>query len=320
MARTVGWGSLHPYYNPPNLPPNEPRPTPITNGDGKPLDQSLFPGFNDFVYAVPIGKESKILIPKTFDDDDAPDAYWHNDGDGTAQKLFKTCIAYEEIGEEHPRLLRYLARDPWTGLPTFVRPSGPPLVGFVGEHRAVMYPPDLADEYIRLAPAYQPLILSWSLHLLSALRFIHEHNIIFGKIDHDCCWLSSDLSLSLVGFYDADFRDEFGFWSRSWLPGRASVKSDIYGWATFLFLFLTEGEYHDWPQNHEVSGSPDLPDRLIAREVLRKCCAMEYENADDVWRDFEAALKESGYEVDGDSLKELDPLQLVGSADGAGES
>jgi hypothetical protein len=43
----------------------------------------------------------------------------------TTQACYRACVACEKLGKEHPQLLRYLRREPWTGFPVFAIPSGP---------------------------------------------------------------------------------------------------------------------------------------------------------------------------------------------------
>jgi hypothetical protein len=151
--------------------------------------------------------------------------------------VYQTCIAYEQIGEDHPQILKYLGPDEWTGFPILARPSGPPLKKFLLEHSAAMFPPELEDSSIKLSPKYHPLVLSWSLQLLSTLSFIHPHSIIYSAQDlMSVCFLSSTLSLLLVGFLDARFVDEYGY--KSVISyNNASVKQDLRTWQlSFIFV------------------------------------------------------------------------------------
>jgi serine/threonine protein kinase len=242
-----------------------------------------------------------IIVPGSYDDDDSPQAYWWEDSN--TKHLFKTCIAYETLGDNHPRLLHYLSRDPWTGLPMFTKPTGPSLEKFIEDNNLAMYPPELKQNFIQLSPEFQPLILNWALQLLSALKFIHSHKILYGTLGNQNCWLSSDLSLLLTGFMDAEFRDGYGYRGSSSVPN-VSVRSDVYGWALFVYRLMTNN-HHDWPEVRDfpMSGTRSVPRELPAGDVLRKCYTQQYEDVEQVLADFQAAIMEKGYGLDGNVLK-----------------
>jgi serine/threonine protein kinase len=157
-----------------------------------------------------------------------------------------------------------------------------------------MYPSEPKQNFLQLGQEFQPLVLNWALQLLSALKFIHSHNILYGTLDVQNCWLSSGTSLLLAGFMDAEFRDGYGYWGRSSVHN-ISVKSDIYSWAFFIYRLMTNN--HDWPD------SGDVPSEIPASDVLRKCCTQQYEDAEQVLVDFRAVILGKGYELDGDELK-----------------
>jgi hypothetical protein len=103
MART-GTRQAHPYYQPLTTLPDEPRVASI------PFDQ---PGYcyaeiTSEIAALPLGQDEDavILVPREYDGDDSPRAYWRKQA--TASACFKTCIAYEKLkgeGEEHPHIV-----------------------------------------------------------------------------------------------------------------------------------------------------------------------------------------------------------------------
>jgi len=101
MARTTRRQIVHPYYQPPQ-PPNDPRPTPLVRGSGRP---QCFASPNEETTATPIDEDSLILLPREYNGDDE-DEHWRDQS--SAQSLFKTCIAYEQIGEDSPRIVRYV--------------------------------------------------------------------------------------------------------------------------------------------------------------------------------------------------------------------
>ena len=101
MARTTRRQIVHPYSLPPQ-PPNVPRPTPLVRGSGRP---QCFASLNEEITVTPIDEYSLILLPREYNGDDE-DEYWRDQP--SAQSLFKTCIAYEQIGEDSPRIVRYV--------------------------------------------------------------------------------------------------------------------------------------------------------------------------------------------------------------------
>ena len=101
MARTTRRQIVHRYYQPPQL-PNDPRLAPLVRGSGRP---QCFASPNEETTATPINEDSLILLPQEYNGDDE-DEYWRNQS--SAQSLFKTCIAYEQIGEDSPRIVRYV--------------------------------------------------------------------------------------------------------------------------------------------------------------------------------------------------------------------
>jgi hypothetical protein len=101
MART-GTREIHPYYQAPTSPPAEPREVPI------PFDQpgSCYAEITGEIAALLLGQDAMILVPREYDGDDSPDAYWRKQA--TASACFKTCIAYLKLkGEEHPHIVPY---------------------------------------------------------------------------------------------------------------------------------------------------------------------------------------------------------------------
>ena len=181
---------------------------------------------------------------------------------------------------------RYITRDPWTGFPILTKPSGPPLETFLTQHRNKIFPADSTQ----LNASYFPLLASWILQALSALGFIHSHpNFFYHDLCISSCWLSSDLSLSLVGFLAADFKDAngdvhvgFGSFngpamrlnrvkSSASASASVSVKSDLFDWATFVFMLMTgkeperdpEDEWSDVTVQNREGEFPVLEEKLM---------------------------------------------------------
>jgi hypothetical protein len=162
----------------------------------------------------------------------------------------------------------------------------------------------LSGGVIKINPKFQPLILYWALQLLSALKVIHSHGIIYGELDNESIQLQSDSSLLLTSFMDADFRDGHGYQGRSSIPD-ASVKSDIYGWVLFLYRLMTNNdqkwpEIKDFSRSHNFDVSSDLP----VVEVMRKCVARRYDTVAQLDFEFREGLKAQGYELNEHNLRE----------------
>ena len=50
-----------------------------------------------------LDNNSVILLSSEYEGENK-DEYWL--GQGSAESLFKTCVVYEKIGEDHPRIAR----------------------------------------------------------------------------------------------------------------------------------------------------------------------------------------------------------------------
>jgi hypothetical protein len=305
MARAKQWGTDRPGYDRPAPRLNTSRPTLLTGG------KILTDAFPSTVMVLQLDRHSMIVVPGSYNDDDSLNAPWIKDDAQDMKRLFKTCVAYEIMGDNHPHLLQFLSRDPWTDLPVFTKPSGPGLEKFIRDNHTTLYPPALHNNLIRLDLKFQPLVLSWALQLLSALKFVHSHNILYGTLEIRSFWLSKDLSLLLVGFMDAAFHDGYGYQGYSSVPN-ISVKSDLYGWALFVYRLMTNNN-HGWPEIRDFpgNGTPSLPSDFPAGEVLQKCYTQRYENVQQLWIDFQAVMTAKGYELDGDLLKDFDIHDLL---------
>jgi len=189
-----------------------------------------------------------------------------------------------------------------------------------------MYPSELEDKFVAISPKYLPLVIHWALNTLSALRFIHAHDIVYGDLDlHENCCLTQNLSLQLVGFMQSAFQDpERGEFHEGRYGEQYVVESDIFYWAVFLYKLLTNKYYthrqydggSGWrdellPQL-EVPGYTDMSD--VVGNIVKKCFASEYKTADEVWTEFVAVLQKGGYEVEdsGLGLKSFDPSSVDG--------
>jgi hypothetical protein len=307
---------VHPYYKAPPEPPNYPR-SPATP------ESTEFPELKidhircgEGIYLQWLDMESCLMFPDIFEDDLSDGAGWRRDFD--TLRCFKTCIAYEKINQDHPRILPYIRRHENTGFPVLKGPTGPTLEEFVKRQADVMY----ADRVLN--PDWQPLVFRWALHYLSALKFIHSHGIVWGSEFLYTC-LDETLSLRLIGFADSYFDDGYmngpaGHTDSEvyleFQTGQQTIKADLRAWARRFAYF--------WPEYNllcqttgDVLASAKLANFLPGAEVLRKCEVGEYETADQVWSDFEAVLLQRGLVVEGDTLKDFDftPFLLVEDSD-----
>lgn len=315
---------IHPYYKPPQPPAEQPqRPTPLIKS-GYPRNQ-IIGGLNDSVLPMVLGDDpgadAVILMPIDYDGNDLEE-YWREQTSG--YQALKTCIAYEQLRGDHPRVARYISRDPWAGLPILSRPTGPSLEEFIKHHQGIMYPTGTGNHTV--SEKFLPLVLNWSLQALSGLTFIHSHNdYYYNDLTVYNCWLSSDFSLSLIGFLNAEFRDEWGqlndgrgnckgpMMRLTELEPRASVKSDLFDWGTFVYQLMTndepgEGTSKEVRAQIRQQEFPTLSRNLMG-EIVTKCWMQQYDNAGELRGDLVRFLQERGYEVDGDgdTIKDFHP-------------
>jgi hypothetical protein len=105
-------------------------------------------------------------------------------------------------------------------------------------------------------------------------------------------------------------------------PGRFTIKSDLFDWATLVYQLATgklaaekdvmtvsDAKWTVVLQRVRGQDFPTLPRELIG-EIVRKCWMQEYEDAEAVGRDVESFLREAGFELEEHSLKEFDTTQL----------
>ncbi|KAL4976299.1 hypothetical protein BDW66DRAFT_135590 [Aspergillus desertorum] len=102
-------------------------------------------------------------------------------------RAWKTTRVYGIIGN-HPRLVRFISRGPWTVLPILEKPWST-LEGFLEERYDAMYAPrGEGGSRSYLKPPYRPLIFHWALQVLTALSFIHSKDVILGNLQTHVCW------------------------------------------------------------------------------------------------------------------------------------
>ncbi|KAL4908361.1 hypothetical protein BDW74DRAFT_175050 [Aspergillus multicolor] len=270
---------------------------------------------------------------------------------GGEQRAWKTTRVHEVINENHPRIVRFLGRDPWTALPLLERPSGGTLDVFMEEHRGDMYGGSC------LTPHYWPLILQWALQLLSALSFVHSKDVIFGDLHTGICWLQSPspnkVNISLLGFLDAIYMEPMhakryfngeGSWGAShifhparvlgnnrvevgcdgvWDRFRATVQTDLFLWACLVFELLTGC----WPGEEMDEGEvgvimmkrawPGLEGGGCLERILWTCWEFGYADAEEVKSDLRGYVRDQGWEVEGEYGDEIKGIHVRKILDGA---
>ncbi|KAF2790992.1 hypothetical protein K505DRAFT_419452 [Melanomma pulvis-pyrius CBS 109.77] len=296
-----------------------------TNERPEPIS-SRQPGFDadlDLIEATQIDEDSVILVPDVYIDepDDSLEAIWRDEY--SASRCWKTTAIYEQIGENHPHVVSFKRRDPWTALPVLAKPSGPPVTKFITEHRSTMYSAPLDAPTSRILPSHRPLAYQWALHIISGLTFVHSHDVIFGDLNLIHCWLSSDshLSLSLVGFVNAGF-NYVERWSHIIHGDRTNgnnfhplehqanptKQTDLFLYGCTVYELMTGF----WPATR--SGIPTWREiaAMVPRkewplleaecmgEIVRKCWNGEYASAEEVKASVVAFLGGLGWEIEGD--------------------
>lgn len=290
--------------------------------------------------------DSVILLPPEYIHDphpDSPDSPWRQGYE--ARRCWKTTVAYEQISRSssssihpHPRIARFIRQDPWTALPILAKPSGPPLDRFLAQNKAAMY--DGASH--RVQATHRPFAYRWALHLASALEFVHTQDIILGDLSTSHCWLSSSpaLSLSLVGFLDASFRDR-----SSGLPylggtgssepfhplnarqpgsrraAEPSVATDLFLWGCVVYELMVghwpgheEGTGRSWEDMGLMIARQEWPElqREYLGEVVRRCWTGGYESSQRLRADLLEFLRAQGWQVEAGDDLQFDTSPLFG--------
>lgn len=227
---------------------------------------------------------------------------------------------------------RYLRRDPWTAFPVLAKPSGPPVTDFIQQNKAAMYSAPLDAASSRILASYRPLMFQWALHIISALSFIHAHNIIFGDLSLEDCWLSSDsrLSLSLVGFVSAGFRRRTnGVWyhctrsSGEWFhplehQSQQSIQTDLFLYGCVVYELMTgfwpgDRTGKSWQEVSMMIPRREWPPLEIEHmgEIVRKCWEGGFADAEQLKMEVVVFLEGLGWSIEGnDDLKGFDVAHL----------
>lgn len=282
-----------------------------------------------------------ILLPPEYihdSDPDSPDASWRQGYE--AKRCWKTTVAYEQISSNgvhpHPRLATFIGRDPWTALPILAKPSGPPLNRFLDQNRTAIY--DKGSHRIRAT--HLPLAYKWALHLASALEFVHTQDIVIGDLSTAHCWLSGSraLSLCLVGFLNASFRDRNA--ELQYLGGTSSnepfhplnarqpgsrrspepsVQTDLFLWGSIVYELMVgqwprhqEGLGRSWGDMDQMTFSQQWLEleRKYLGEMVIKCWTGGYESSQSLQRNLLEFLQAEGWQVEAGDDLQFDPSPL----------
>ncbi|KAF2663804.1 hypothetical protein BT63DRAFT_112348 [Microthyrium microscopicum] len=193
-----------------------------------------------------------------------------------------------------------------------------------------MHPPELKDSPTPLNPEYIPLVVDWSLQLLSLIKFFHSRDILCGH--PGARFLTSDLSLCVVGFLYATFEDGYGSslrfpepWDKGWdedQEGEPTMARDLDDWATIVQIWWTGDWWSRWKDLRPPMSVPEFPrayDGITGAEILKKCRYRRYDDAEVLWSEYTACLRDAGFVLDGDGLKEFDTSQFLKSKEGQDE-
>lgn len=189
----------------------------------------------------------------------------------------------------------------------------------------------------RILASYRPLIYQWALHLVSALSFVHAHDIAWGELNLAQCWLSADshLSLSLVGFLNAAFKPSIwggyqkpGDWTFGYgfHPGEhyrdPSKETDLFLYGCVVYELMTGA----WPGERLIDKSRRDLAMMISHkqwpalevecmgQIVRKYWAGEFENVEQLKTEVIAFLEGLGNVIEkGDNLSGLDFANLLSS-------
>lgn len=181
-----------------------------------------------------------------------------------------------------------------------------------------MYSAPLDELTSRILESRRPLTYQWALHIISGLTFVHCHDIMFGELNLDQCWLFSNLDLSLVGFVNAGFRDHsrgyrlverdhssgYGFAP----PGNIrdpTKQTDLFWFGSTVFQLMTgywPGHRSDVNSEQEIvmrRAWPPLETECMG-EIVHKCWNAGYDSAEEVKAAIMTFVQSMGWEVEGD--------------------
>jgi len=301
------------------------------------------------LYLAQNAQDSVVFIPPHYArDDEEPDP-------SSMVRCWKTTEVYELLARDQdtsaeptstpPRVLKYLGQDPWTALPLMQKPAGMQLGALIKKYRAAMYSSSSSgtpssgngsshDERSRIASRHLPLAYQWTLHLISAVSYLHKNSIILGDLSDESCFLetTSPYALCLAGFPDAGYGRVVGDATTDRpfhplnvpRPGKVtpSLRTDVFLVGCLVYQIMTgwwpgeEGAARSVHTNHawyDVVAKwipdgqwPEL-EREFLGDIVHGCWKADgYESIEAVREDLEKRLQEEGWAVQGDDLSGLE--------------
>ena len=218
-----------------------------------------------------------------------------------------------------------LGQDAWTGLPILAKPSGGTLGEYIEKHQSRLYSEPLQSSACRIKPDFLPLAYQWSLHLVSALSLIHSHDIAFGEIVDNACWLSSpSLSISLAGFVTADFKHDGLHYHGSLNSGQSfspmslslrrgdsriipALQNDLFIYGRIVYQIMTsqmpgDGMSKSYDEIEQMVRDHDWPtlERQYLGHIVHKCWNYEYRDVEELKGELESFLESEGWEIEGE--------------------
>ena len=226
-----------------------------------------------------------------------------------------------------------LGQDAWTGLPILRKPTYGSLWNLLEEYEEKVYSAQDGATLpnTRIKPEFLPLAYQWSLQLLSALALMHSHNIAYGEVNPECCWLSAEaLDISLAGFYGSEFRDPKTGWncpgwffthnefspdafslSREVVP---TLATDMFMFGRLMYCIMTSHNPGDGLGREsgeterlarEEDWMPDVEDEFMG-EILHKCWRFHYNGIEELQSEVRAHIESQGWSIREDKLEGLD--------------
>ncbi|KAH8781202.1 hypothetical protein F5883DRAFT_539605 [Diaporthe sp. PMI_573] len=189
---------------------------------------------------------------------------------------------------------------------------------------------------------FRPLAYKWALHLASALEFVYTQDIILGDLSTAHCWLYGTggraLSLSLVGFLDASFRDRYS--GIKYLGGASSsepfhplnirqpgvrrspepsMQTDLFLWGCVVYQLMVGhwpghegGAGRSWADMDQMIPRQEWPEleRDYLGQVVRRCWTGEVESSRRLRENLLEFLQTEGWQVEADDDLQFDPSPL----------
>ncbi|RHZ50978.1 hypothetical protein CDV55_103165 [Aspergillus turcosus] len=242
---------------------------------------------------------------------DEPDAFRGPQVDtADVERVWKTTAVYEQIAEDHPRLVRFNRRDPFFGVPILNMPSTT-LEDFLDRHKSTMYDADTNH----IVAKYRPLIYQWALlplHLISGLSFVHSKDVLLGFLDavYQVPGFSKRY-INQLGRYE--YEQFHPCHKPRWDSLLATTQTDLFVWGCLIYELMTGS----WPGHERQQSDAEIRALFLNRRqwplleteylggVVRKCWDYEYRDAEHLKTDLIRYLRDEGWEVDGDELLEI---------------